>query len=1225
MGIVEQYLLQLKIEKRRWRHTVAILTVLSLLVAVGVSWNLRMTGITLANGAGCGYEEHQHSDECPFEKTLICGYPEIVDEEITVETEETSSENISEPETEETEETEVEAEGEDKSEDEGEDKSKAESEAESESEGEDKSEAEAEHVHSDECYQITYQCEIEEHIHEISCYPDPKADVETLLDWQNMFKDYPYTGDLRKDLVGIAKTQVGYKESELNFEVGSDGIRRGYTRYGEWYGAPYNDWSAIFVSFCLNFANADPEKFPNNSGANTMAELWNEQGKYAPYGEYVPVYGDIVFFKNNTAGIVCEVQDATFYVICGNVENSVQGTTMLLTDESIAGWGVINKPLSEEEMLDISNGPAFFIFEGETSQPVMQQYSLRKMRTVTDLLTYLNANKGSYFFTLLDSKNVELPKNDKGEYIVQANEEYKLTITFKSPYGFPPGTYQYQVPNGLLVDGGEGNFILSDKVNVGSWVVTDTGLITLDFNENINNRTDIVVSSTLGIHFPEQEDPINFDGKITVTIEKPEDQLFPTKLMKWGQQGGISGKEGEDDTSKIYWTLQITGQEDSNIVGNILSDQTLLGEWSKEHRYTESDIAGGLSFGVSEPDPVTGEYKDWHSWTVSADDPRLIWTETGWSYKMPKTATCIWCGEIELGNENWIYTVKYTSTPDPTGTIGAYGYENQASIDGQYAYAWTDFTHGEASGDIFKKGTFVSDAGGGAFLWEFQATIPGIQEGKKAEYHWYIMDYMYLFDNEGNNAGPVENDAHRLSVTTVYNGETILVPNIKDATENDPFAWDNAWTAVNNGVNYGREINILCRCNCNETNCRFWSGKCGEYWYKVDGVDVKTEEFCQCWTPEETLTFTFVYKTEDLSIVESYGGLGYQLKNIAELHYKPKGTEEGALVSSSSTVVNIPDLFKKELTSDFNGYTAHYKVTVNEAKVVLTDGTPLTIHDMMTPTLAYISGSLVITAEDENGSRTKLRQGDDYTVSYNGTGEETDENGNKVHVLDIVILRPQPVMYILDYDATLIMPEQLTGGIKYGNSATISLWGEEVKHDSVEKVYADINISAKSYKVELQKTSSVTKKPLSGATFGLYNAQGGLITKGITNAEGKILFETDIVNGIILREHILYYVREIEAPVTYQLDDTQHWFCFCDKSEDYCETCKNLLGSTNAVRIPFEQLGVVKLENQPVNIRLPATGGTGIYPYILCGLSIILTSLVYGFSSRRRSERRSKS
>ena len=77
MGIVEQYLLQLKREKRRWWCTTAVLTVLSLLVAIGVSWNLRMTGITLVNDACCGCEEHQHTEEC-YQDAIQCEYEEHI-------------------------------------------------------------------------------------------------------------------------------------------------------------------------------------------------------------------------------------------------------------------------------------------------------------------------------------------------------------------------------------------------------------------------------------------------------------------------------------------------------------------------------------------------------------------------------------------------------------------------------------------------------------------------------------------------------------------------------------------------------------------------------------------------------------------------------------------------------------------------------------------------------------------------------------------------------------------------------------------------------------------------------------------------------------------------------------------------------------------------------------------------------------------------------------------
>ena len=77
MGVVEQYLLQLNTEKRRWHRAVSILTVLSFVVALITTWNLRMTGVTIANSASCGLEEHRHTEECVQQRgELICGKEE---------------------------------------------------------------------------------------------------------------------------------------------------------------------------------------------------------------------------------------------------------------------------------------------------------------------------------------------------------------------------------------------------------------------------------------------------------------------------------------------------------------------------------------------------------------------------------------------------------------------------------------------------------------------------------------------------------------------------------------------------------------------------------------------------------------------------------------------------------------------------------------------------------------------------------------------------------------------------------------------------------------------------------------------------------------------------------------------------------------------------------------------------------------------------------------------
>ena len=1082
-----------------------------------------------------------------------------------------------------------------------------------------------EHVHDDGCQSGKTPCELKKHTHDISCYSDDKADVETQLDWQKMFANYPYTKNLRSDLVGIAKTQVGYKESELNFQVGNDGVRRGYTRYGEWYGVPYTDWSAVFVSFCLHYAGADSSEAPGNSGANSMAEMWKDLDKYASVDEYTPVDGDLVFFKNNTVGIITEVHNSVFYVVRGDIDGAVKGDVISLTDSSVAGWGSTVGTIKDselptnEELLDISNGPAFFIFEGGKA-PKQKRSTFKMSRAINNLTEYLDANGGSYFFTLIDTNNQELPKDANGNYIVEPDTRYKLAVSFTSPEGFLPGTYQYQVPNGLLVDGGSGTFVLKDGVNVGDWEVTEDGLVTINFNEHMNSRTEITISATMGIHFSEQDEPIDFDGKISVTVQKPEVEKEHTKLNKWGSPG--TG-EGQDPT-KIYWTVEIQGKEGSNIPGSIITDHIKVGD----HHFTQSDMEGGLHFGVGEYDLQTGVQIAWHAWDVSLDDPNLEWTETDWVYKIPESVMCKWCPTpITLGNDGWIYYVEYTTTPEYAGMAGTVWYTNEVIIDGQYMEGWGSFEHEQAQANIIKNGTFHSDAEGGSFHWEFQATVPGKKTDEKAVYLWRVMDNLRVKSDSGDIIGYITNDSDHSIVTGSQGGNTFNVPNVEDATDKDEYAWYNMWSSDHgDGIYYARALVLLCRCHCTKDNCQFWGGSCGsQYWYEADDGYWYTNGMCHCWTTELDTTLNFYYETDDPDVLEKYGGQGNDLQNEVLLQnttYLPDGTANTINVGSSVANVPIPGVFKKELIHDFNGYTAHYKVTVNEGKLVLTDGTPITIHDVMTETMVYISGSLVITAEDVNGNVTTLKQGEDYTITYDGTGGATDSHGKPVHVLDIKILRPQPVMYTLDYDTTLSIPDEVTEAIKYTNSASITLWGEQISDTTAEKVYADINISAKNYKVQMYKTCAMTGEPLGGATFGLYNEQGGLITTGVTDTKGELLFQSNLIEGIILREHILYYMQEIKAPPGYQLDDTKYWFCFCNETNSICKTCNEILTDVDARRIPFEQIGKVHAVNQLMNYDLPATGGTGVYPLILVSVIFIVTPIVYRFIRRRKRERR---
>ena len=308
MGIVEQYLLQLNTSKQRFRRRVALLLIMSLLVMLAVSWNLRQTGIAIANDACCGMEEHRHTEECILEKSLICGYDVMASTEEPMETptetqEETATlEETTEP-------------------------------------------TEPEHIHTDECYEPVYQCGLEEHIHGISCYSDLSADLE---DWDVWAASVPaLTGRVSEDIVLVAQAQLGNRESELNFELAEDGqTRNGITRYGQWYGNPYGAWSNMFTSFCLRYAGLT--SVPINSGAEKMQLEWEAQQLYRHAGGYEPVSGDIVFLDKNqngtpeSTGVVVKYFDFVLTVIEGDVENAVVQTEYRIDDPVILGYGMTN-------------------------------------------------------------------------------------------------------------------------------------------------------------------------------------------------------------------------------------------------------------------------------------------------------------------------------------------------------------------------------------------------------------------------------------------------------------------------------------------------------------------------------------------------------------------------------------------------------------------------------------------------------------------------------------------------------------------------------------------------------------------------------------------------------------------------------------------------------------------------------------------------------------------
>lgn len=200
-----------------------------------------------------------------------------------------------------------------------------------------------EHVHSEKCRDPDNPCTLEEHVHDATCYSNINADLETSDDWELTLADMVRGPTTRENLVLVARSQLGYTESTLNFQVDGSGVRRGITRYGQWYGNPYGDWSAMFASFCLHYAGA--EGVPFNAGPESMRLEWEAAGLYRSAQSRTPEVGTLIFLgtsqRANAVAIVTGIEGSTLTVIQGDVDNTVTEAQYRLDDSAILGYGLV--------------------------------------------------------------------------------------------------------------------------------------------------------------------------------------------------------------------------------------------------------------------------------------------------------------------------------------------------------------------------------------------------------------------------------------------------------------------------------------------------------------------------------------------------------------------------------------------------------------------------------------------------------------------------------------------------------------------------------------------------------------------------------------------------------------------------------------------------------------------------------------------------------------------
>ena len=229
------------------------------------------------------------------------------------------------------------------------------------------------HTHSDDCYETVRtltctQAELPVHVHTEDCFTyaieeaetgDPNADVETAAVWERTLENVALQQRWREDLVAVAESQLGYTESKRNF-VTVDGVRKGWTRYGAWYGDPYGDWCAMFLSFCLHYAGIPAEDMPQEASCDVWLQRMIELERYRPVlpndeTPYEPQPGDLVFFRMNCrtgsdhVGLFVGVDPETgeLLTIEGNSDNCVQTLRYAPDDLRIIGYAELPEQPAE--------------------------------------------------------------------------------------------------------------------------------------------------------------------------------------------------------------------------------------------------------------------------------------------------------------------------------------------------------------------------------------------------------------------------------------------------------------------------------------------------------------------------------------------------------------------------------------------------------------------------------------------------------------------------------------------------------------------------------------------------------------------------------------------------------------------------------------------------------------------------------------------------------------
>ena len=431
----------------------------------------------------CGFEEHTHTDDCfttetETEEKLICGY-----EEGQVLSDGTAAED-------------------------GiaalEDTNTATSVAEDDSSSEAVSEPVLHH-HTEACYEKVLTCTIPEHTHTLACLADYSADVETDDDWEKY--SVGLSDNWNEALLTVAKEQLGYKESEKNFQtdeaLGDIIDVHHYTRYGAFYGNPYADWDVAFIAFCQHYAGIPKTEIPQRLGLEALRADMDAMGfAYLTEGEdaaYEAIPGDVVTYNKNgtaddeTIGIVETVGDDSLTVISGAVEGAVAEVTVPFTDvtSTILVDQAYNDYVGEADDRDGSHDDEIAVQPAEEmgAAAVYASEDIFNITGALDLNDKKNQNDLGLTFEFQKLVGNEYVKANSDD-IIEEGDNVQVVVGFEAQAGtFKTGQNgnkaYYNLPY-KLAEPLSNKSITDDQGNtIGRMDVNTDGLVVITFSDDV--------------------------------------------------------------------------------------------------------------------------------------------------------------------------------------------------------------------------------------------------------------------------------------------------------------------------------------------------------------------------------------------------------------------------------------------------------------------------------------------------------------------------------------------------------------------------------------------------------------------------------------------------------------------------------------------------------------------------------------------------------------------